>query len=86
MRANRRKDTKPELALRRALHAQGYRYRKDYRLDLSGARVRPDIAFTARRVAVFVDGCFWHCCPAARHPAGREHLVLGAEARPERGA
>jgi DNA mismatch endonuclease (patch repair protein) len=63
MRANRRSDTKPELALRRALHKQGYRYRKDYRLDLTGARVRPDIAFTARRVAVFVDGCFWHCCP-----------------------
>ena len=63
MRANRRSDTKPELALRRALHAPGYRYRKDYRLDLAGARVRPDIAFTARRVAVFVDGCFWHCCP-----------------------
>ena len=63
MRANRRKDTKPELALRRALHARGFRYRKDYRLDLTGARVRPDIAFTARRVAVFVDGCFWHCCP-----------------------
>ena len=63
MRANWRSDTKPELALRRALHKQGYRYRKDYRLDLAGARVRPDIAFTARRVAVFVDGCFWHCCP-----------------------
>jgi DNA mismatch endonuclease, patch repair protein len=64
MRANRRTDTKPEVALRRALHAQGYRFRKDYRLDLaSGKRVRPDIAFTARRVAVFVDGCFWHACP-----------------------
>jgi DNA mismatch endonuclease, patch repair protein len=63
MRANRRTDTKPELALRRALHKQGYRYRKDLRLDLTEARVRPDIAFTARRVAVFVDGCFWHCCP-----------------------
>lgn len=63
MRANRRTDTKPELALRRALHRQGYRYRKDFRLDLSGTRVRPDIAFTARRVAIFVDGCFWHQCP-----------------------
>jgi DNA mismatch endonuclease, patch repair protein len=64
MRANRRTDTKPEMALRRALHQQGYRFRKDYRLDLSGGtRVRPDIAFTARRVAVFVDGCFWHACP-----------------------
>ena len=64
MKANRRSDTKPELALRRALHALGYRYRKDLRLDLAdGVRVRPDIVFTARRVAVFVDGCFWHCCP-----------------------
>jgi DNA mismatch endonuclease, patch repair protein len=63
MRANRRTDTKPEMALRRALHGQGFRYRKDYRLDLEGGRVRPDIAFTARRVAVFVDGCFWHACP-----------------------
>jgi DNA mismatch endonuclease (patch repair protein) len=64
MKANRRTDTKPELALRRALHGLGYRYRKDHRLDLAdGVRVRPDIVFTARRVAVFVDGCFWHCCP-----------------------
>src|SRR5262245_49782916 len=64
MRANRRADTKPELALRRALHGLGYRYRKDYRIDLSdGLRVRPDIVFTASKVAVFVDGCFWHCCP-----------------------
>jgi DNA mismatch endonuclease, patch repair protein len=64
MRANRRTDTKPELALRRALHKRGYRYRKDFRLDLEGGRrVRPDIVFTAKRVAVFVDGCFWHACP-----------------------
>jgi DNA mismatch endonuclease (patch repair protein) len=74
MRANRRVDTKPELALRSALHRQGYRFRKDYRLDLAaGARVRPDIAFTARRVAVFVDGCFWHACPEhGRNPAVNE--------------
>jgi DNA mismatch endonuclease (patch repair protein) len=63
LRANRRTDTKPEMALRRALHRQGFRYRKDFRIDLDGTRVRPDIAFTARRVAVFVDGCFWHVCP-----------------------
>jgi DNA mismatch endonuclease (patch repair protein) len=64
MKANRRTDTKPELALRKALHAKGFRYRKDLRLDLvGGVRVRPDIVFTARRVAIFVDGCFWHCCP-----------------------
>jgi DNA mismatch endonuclease (patch repair protein) len=63
MRGNRRTDTKPELALRAALHAMGYRYRKDFRLDLPSRRVRPDIAFTRRKVAVFVDGCFWHACP-----------------------
>jgi DNA mismatch endonuclease (patch repair protein) len=74
MRANRRADTKPELALRSALHRRGYRFRKDHRLDLNGgARVRPDIAFTARRVAVFVDGCFWHVCPEhGRDPAVNE--------------
>ena len=63
MRGNRRSDTKPELALRAALHARGYRYRKDFRLDLLQRRVRPDIAFTRRKVAVFIDGCFWHACP-----------------------
>jgi DNA mismatch endonuclease, patch repair protein len=63
MRGNRRANTKPELALRAALHAMGYRYRKDFRLDLPLRRVRPDIAFTSRKVAVFVDGCFWHACP-----------------------
>jgi DNA mismatch endonuclease, patch repair protein len=64
MRAIRRTNTKPEIALRSALHRRGYRFRKDLRLDLNeGARVRPDIAFTSRRVAVFVDGCFWHVCP-----------------------
>jgi DNA mismatch endonuclease (patch repair protein) len=63
MQGNRRSDTKPELALRSALHALGYRYRKDFRIDLPQRRVRPDIAFTRRKVAVFVDGCFWHACP-----------------------
>ncbi|POM26678.1 Very short patch repair protein [Actinomadura rubteroloni] len=74
MRANRRSDTKPEIALRRALHAQGYRYRKDFRLDLAeGVRVRPDIVFTARKVAIFVDGCFWHVCPEhGRQPTSNE--------------
>jgi DNA mismatch endonuclease, patch repair protein len=74
MRAIRRTDTKPEVALRQALHKLGYRYRKDYRLDTGdGRRVRPDIAFTARRVAVFVDGCFWHACPEhGRQPAVNE--------------
>ena len=63
MLANRRIDTAPEVALRRALHACGLRFRKDHRLDLPGRRVRPDIAFTRAKLAVFVDGCFWHRCP-----------------------
>jgi DNA mismatch endonuclease (patch repair protein) len=63
MQAIRRANTKPEVALRSALHRLGYRFRKDLRLDLDGVRVRPDIAFTKSKVAVFVDGCFWHCCP-----------------------
>ncbi|NVC25129.1 very short patch repair endonuclease [Kocuria salina] len=70
MQAIRRRDTGPERALRSALHAAGYRYRCDLRIDLSGARVRPDIVFTRRKVAVFVDGCFWHSCPEhGRQPA-----------------
>nr|WP_076263827.1 very short patch repair endonuclease [Intrasporangium flavum] len=63
MRANRRADTQPEVRLRRQLHRLGYRFRKDFRIDLEDVRVRPDIVFTRRRVAVFVDGCFWHSCP-----------------------
>ncbi|MEV7693269.1 very short patch repair endonuclease [Microbacterium sp. NPDC089189] len=63
MRAIKRAVTKPEVALRSALHARGLRFRKDLRLDFESARVRPDIVFTAKQVAVFVDGCFWHSCP-----------------------
>jgi DNA mismatch endonuclease, patch repair protein len=74
MRAIKRAGTKPEIALRSALHRLGYRYRKDHRLDLAeGVRVRPDIVFTARKVAVFVDGCFWHACPDhGRQPTANE--------------
>lgn len=63
MAAIRRVNTKPEMQLRRSLHAAGLRFRVDMRLDLPGGRVRPDIVFTARKVAVFVDSCFWHRCP-----------------------
>lgn len=62
MQANRRRDTAPELAVRRLLHARGLRFRVDYRLEKS-LRTRADIVFTRRRVAVFIDGCFWHGCP-----------------------
>lgn len=62
MRGNRRRDTQPEMRLRRALHARGHRYRVDYP-PLPGVRRRADLVFTRRRVAVFVDGCYWHGCP-----------------------
>lgn len=62
MRANRGRDTGPELAVRRALHRMGLRYRVDHPLPFDRRR-RADIAFTRARVAVFIDGCFWHGCP-----------------------
>ncbi|HEY8581984.1 MAG TPA: very short patch repair endonuclease [Capillimicrobium sp.] len=64
MKGNRRADTRPELALRSALHARGLRFRKDLMIRTAdGTRTKADIVFTRARVAVFVDGCFWHGCP-----------------------
>lgn len=62
MQANRSRDTGPELALRSALHRRGLRFRV-HRPVVEGLRSRPDIVFSRARVAVFVDGCFWHSCP-----------------------
>lgn len=59
----RRKDTTPELALRRALFAAGLRYRIDFPPLPEMRRRRADVVFSRARVAVFVDGCFWHSCP-----------------------
>lgn len=61
MKSNRRRDTKPELVIRRLLHAQGLRYRVDVPLDFDRRR-RADIVFPAARLVVFIDGCFWHGC------------------------
>src|SRR5688572_8868959 len=57
-----RRDTTPELALRRRLHAMGYRFLVDAKVE-PDMRVRGDIVFPRRKVVVFVDGCFWHGCP-----------------------
>ncbi len=57
-----RRDTKAELVVRRAVWRRGLRYRVDL-APLSGSRRRADLVFTRARVAVFVDGCFWHGCP-----------------------
>jgi len=61
MKANRRRDTQPELALRRIVHALGLRYRVDTR-PLPDLNRRADLVFTKAKVAVFVDGCYWHGC------------------------
>lgn len=57
-----RRDTKPELALRQLMHASGRRYRVNYPIPARRRRTM-DIAFTRSRVAIFIDGCFWHGCP-----------------------
>jgi DNA mismatch endonuclease (patch repair protein) len=68
MRSVKGKNTKPEMRLRKALHAEGFRYRL-HRPDLPG---KPDIVFPGRRKIIFVHGCFWHQhpgCPAADRPS-----------------
>ncbi|WP_166969172.1 very short patch repair endonuclease [Brevibacterium atlanticum] len=67
MQANRRRDTKPELALRSTLHSRGLRFRVDA-VPFKGVRTRADVVFSRAKIAVFVDGCFWHGCP--------EHFIM----------
>lgn len=63
MKANKSKNTKPEVALRKALWNQGLR---GYRIHWKNAPGSPDIAFPSRKIAVFVQGCFWHRCPQCK--------------------
>ncbi|MEU3657019.1 very short patch repair endonuclease [Streptomyces sp. NPDC032161] len=56
------RDTTPEVAVRKLLHASGYRYRINARVPGMSRRTM-DIAFTRAKVAIFLDGCFWHGCP-----------------------
>ncbi|MFT4219340.1 MAG: very short patch repair endonuclease [Microbacterium sp.] len=87
MLGNRSRDTTPELAVRRRLHALGYRYRVDVRPE-PAIRRRADVVFTRQRVAVFIDGCFWHQCPEHfRMPAAnREYWSAKIERNHERDA
>jgi DNA mismatch endonuclease (patch repair protein) len=62
MSRQRRRDTAPEIALRRELHRRGLRFFVD-RAPIAGMRRRADLVFPRRHVAVYVDGCFWHRCP-----------------------
>jgi len=69
MRANQ-SNSSVERALRSELHRRGLRFRKHV-APLRGVRCRPDVVFTRARVAVFVDGCFWHRCPQHFRPSRR---------------
>jgi DNA mismatch endonuclease (patch repair protein) len=60
MQGNKAKDSKPELLLRKALWKAGVR---GYRLHSKGLPGKPDLVFTAKKLIVFVHGCYWHSCP-----------------------
>lgn len=81
MQANRRRDTGPEMAIRRLVHASGLRYRVDAR-PLPTARYTADLIFTRARVAVFIDGCWWHgCAEHYRPPASNTTYWAGKVTR-----
>lgn len=69
MRRQRSKDTAPETQVRRALHSRGVRFRTDVKVE-PDLRTRADIAWRGLKLAIFIDGCFWHGCPEhATRPA-----------------
>jgi len=86
MAAIRRTDTRQEILLRSALHAEGLRFRKDFPIRVERRLVRPDIVFTRFRLAVFLDGCFWHSCPAHGQPpkTNNEYWIPKLERNAER--
>ncbi len=73
MQSNRRVDTKPEVAFRSMLHRAGLRFRKDRYIRFERRGVKVDIVFPTQRVAVFIDGCFWHRCPEHATTPSRNH-------------
>lgn len=70
MKGNRGKNTGPELEMRRLLREAGY---PGYRLHWKKAPGRPDIAYPGRKVAIFVNGCFWHRCPHCQPTGPKTH-------------
>jgi len=76
MQSNKGRDTRPEVALRSAVHALGLRYKVSTR-PIKGLRRTADLVFPKARVAVFLDGCFWHGCPQ-HHTAAVTHADFWA--------
>lgn len=76
MSANLGKNTKPELALRKALRAIGL---PGYRLHWKKASGRPDIAYPGRKIAIFVNGCYWHRCPHCDLPLPKSNTEFWME-------
>ncbi|MGW5193512.1 very short patch repair endonuclease [Kribbella sp. NPDC004138] len=68
MSRTRGRDTAAEMAVRRELHQKGLRYRVNYR-PVSALRRTADVVFTRQRIAIMIDGCFWHGCPDHYRPA-----------------
>lgn len=76
MSANRRKDTKPEVIFRKTLWLNGIR---GYRLHWNKVPGRPDIAFPKKKVAIFINGCFWHRCPKCNLPLPKSNASFWKE-------
>ncbi|WP_250868175.1 very short patch repair endonuclease [Methanococcoides seepicolus] len=75
MSANKGKDTKPELLLRKALREMGL---SGYRLHWKRAVGHPDIAYPGRKIAIFVNGCYWHRCPYCDLPLPKSNIEFWA--------
>lgn len=76
MKANKGKDTGPEQTVRRLLREIGY---PGYRLNWKKVPGRPDIAYPGRKIAIFVNGCFWHRCPHCNLPLPKSHTEFWRE-------
>ena len=76
MQANKSKNTKPELRMRQALRAAGY---PGYRLHWKKCAGKPDICYPGRKVAVFVNGCYWHHCPHCNLPVPKKNVDFWVE-------
>jgi DNA mismatch endonuclease (patch repair protein) len=76
MSANKAHSTSPELALRKTLFTNGIR---GYRINYNNVPGKPDIAFISKRLAIFVNGCYWHRCPKCNLPLPKHNCLFWEE-------